>query len=90
MSETIFIEPTTGRKYALDNSPYHSIQAIFNHRNFWINLDPKREIDEMNLEFQEDINGEWEYVMIGEKKANEEDENEDEDDDVDDDEEEAG
>ena len=25
MSETIFIEPTTGRKYALDNSPYHSI-----------------------------------------------------------------
>ena len=51
MSETIFIEPTTGRKYALDNSPYHSIQAIFNHKNFWINLDPKREVDEMNLEF---------------------------------------
>ena len=51
MSETIFIEPTTGRNYKLDNSPYHSIQAIFNHRNFWINLDPKREIDEMNLEF---------------------------------------
>ena len=81
MSETVFIEPTTGRKYAIDNSPYHNIQAIFNHRNFWINLDPKREVDEMNLEFQEDINGEWEYVMIGEKKANDEEENEDEDED---------
>jgi hypothetical protein len=90
MSETIFIEPTTGRKYALDSAPYHSIQAIFNHKNFWINLDPKRDVDEMNLEFQEDINGEWEYVMIGEKKANDEEENEDEDEDQDEDEEEAG
>ena len=54
MSESIFIEPTTGRKYALDNSPYHSIQAIFNHKNFWINLDPQREITDMNLEFQDD------------------------------------
>ena len=35
----------------------------------------------MNLEFQEDINGEWEYVMIGEKKSNDEEENEDDDDD---------
>lgn len=51
MSETIFIEPTTGRKYALDNNPYESIEAIFNHTNFWINLDPKRNIDEMNMDF---------------------------------------
>ena len=87
MSETIFIEPTTGRKYQLDNSPYHSIEAVFNHQNFWINLDPKREIDEMNMEFQEDINGEWEYVMIGEKKANEEEDNEEEEEDEDEEEE---
>ena len=31
MNENIFIEPTTGRCYALDNSPYYSIEAIFDH-----------------------------------------------------------
>lgn len=31
MQESIFIEPTTGRKYALDNSPYYSVEALFNH-----------------------------------------------------------
>jgi len=31
MPETIFIEPTTGRQYSIDDSPYFSIEAIFNH-----------------------------------------------------------
>lgn len=70
-----FIEPTTGRRYETDGAPYHTIEAIFNHQNFWVNLDPAREIDEVNLEFHEDTNGEWEYVMIqpGSKKDDEED-----------------
>ena len=45
MPKSIFIEPTTGRVYELDGSPYHSIEAIFNHQNFWVNLDPSRQID---------------------------------------------
>ena len=49
--EPIFIEPTTGRKYSIDNAPYHSIECIFNHQNFWVNLDPSREIDDVNLDF---------------------------------------
>lgn len=44
MKESIFIEPTTGRQYALDNCPYFTIQAIFNNKNFWVNLDPSKEI----------------------------------------------
>jgi hypothetical protein len=31
MPNSIFIEPTTGREYELDNSPYHTIEGIFNH-----------------------------------------------------------
>lgn len=46
----MFIEPTTGRTYALDSSPYHSVQAIFNNKNFWVNLDATRSIDSVNLE----------------------------------------
>ena len=47
MNEDIFIEPTTGRTYQLENSPYHSIEAIFNHKNFYINLDPTLDINEL-------------------------------------------
>lgn len=91
IQENFFIEPTTGRKYAVGDSPYHSVEAIFNHKNFWINLDPSRSLEEVNFDFEEDETGEWEYVMIqtGEKKkptgeedldaeANEEEEEEDE------------
>jgi len=64
ISETFFIEPTTGRKYTMDDAPYYSVESIFNNKNFWINLDPSRSIDEMNFEFQDDQTGYWEYVMI--------------------------
>jgi hypothetical protein len=78
MKESIFIEPSTGRQYSLDNSPYYSVEAIFNHMNFYVNLDPTRSIDSIDLEnFYEDVTGEWEYVMI-KKKAKQEGGEEDE------------
>lgn len=64
LSETFFIEPTTGRKYSINDAPYYSVESIFNHKNFWINLDPSRGLDEINFDFQDDQTGEWEYVMI--------------------------
>ena len=78
MKESIFIEPSTGRQYSLDNSPYYSVEAISNHMNFYVNLDPTRSIDSIDLEnFYEDVTGEWEYVMI-KKKAKQEGGEEDE------------
>ena len=65
LSESFFIEPSTGRKYAIDeNCPFYSIEAIFNNKNFWINMDPSRNIEDINMDFEYDANGEWEYVMI--------------------------
>ena len=51
LSESFFIEPTTGRSYSLTESPYFSVEAIFNNRNFWINLDPGRSLDEIKFDF---------------------------------------
>lgn len=70
ISETFFIEPTTGRKYSVQDAPYYSVESIFNHKNFWINLDPSRSLDEINFDFQDYQTGDWEYVMIqtGDKK----------------------
>ena len=60
-----FIEPTTGRTYKLDNAPYHSVEAIFNDQNYWVNLDPSRAIESINIDnFENDPTGEWEYVML--------------------------
>jgi len=44
--------------------PYYSIDAIFNQKNYWINMDETRPIEDISLEFTNDTNGEWEYVMI--------------------------
>jgi hypothetical protein len=89
MPETIFIEPTTGRQYAIDSSPYFSIEAIFSHENFWINLDPTLDLESLQpIDFLEDGDGTWEYVMLQQGKVKEEDDNEEDQDD--DEEEEEG
>jgi hypothetical protein len=75
LTESFFVEPSTGRRYGLDQAPYYSIDAIFNNKNFWINLDLQKEIKDINFEFENDNTGDWEYVMINndEKKGEEED-----------------
>lgn len=80
LADSFFIEPSTGRRYNIDEAPYYTIEAIFNHKNYWINMDHNRPIDEVNLEFDNDTSGEWEYVMISteEKKGDGEEGAEDE------------
>jgi hypothetical protein len=40
-------------------------------------LEPNREIETVNLDFQEDVTGEWEYVMIKKHEPDEDGEGED-------------
>ena len=58
--------------------------AVFNHQNFWVNLDPTQDVDTVNLDFHEDAKGEWEYVMIQPNKDKGAEDEEDDDDDDDD------
>ena len=51
IQETFFIEPTTGRRYSIDEAPYQTVECIFNNKNYWINLDPTRSIEEINFDF---------------------------------------
>lgn len=77
LTESFFVEPTTGRSYSIKDSPYQTIEAIFNHKNFWINLNPELKIQELNMDFEGNI--EWEYVMLTEEDQRD-DEGEDDDD----------
>ncbi len=36
ITEAMFIEPSTGRKYPLNDSPYKGVEMLWNHRNFWV------------------------------------------------------
>ncbi|CAI2364809.1 unnamed protein product [Moneuplotes crassus] len=63
--QTKFIEPTTGREYSQANAPYQTVEGVFNHQNFWINLTPQKKIKDLNLQCDDD---EWEYVMLQAKK----------------------
>jgi len=38
VGENFFVEPSTGRTYACNNSPYEGVEFIWNHTNFWVNM----------------------------------------------------
>ena len=37
VDETVFIEPTTARRYPVDASPYQGLECVWNHVNYWVN-----------------------------------------------------
>ena len=37
VDETVFVEPTTARRYPVDASPYQGLECVWNHVNFWVN-----------------------------------------------------
>lgn len=83
LGEAFFIEPSTGRKYSIEESPYYTVEAIFNHKNYYINMEVERPIQEIEFDIENDNSGQWEYVMINkdDKKGDEEEENEEEEED---------
>jgi len=48
MAENLFVEPTTGRSYPITGSPYLGIESLWNHRNYWVNLQPEKKFDEVS------------------------------------------
>ncbi len=83
IKETLFVEPTTGRVYNMSNNPYLGIEAMWNHANYWINLDETKRPNEINFDLRNQC---WEslfYQPVGVKESkdnddlNEENENAD-------------
>ena len=38
LKETIYLEPATGRPYNSQNVPLNGIVALWNHQNYWVNM----------------------------------------------------
>lgn len=47
MKESLFIEPTTGRAYSMAVSPYMGVESVWNHHNFWVNLQVDKKVAEV-------------------------------------------
>ncbi len=63
VKESVFIEPSTGRIYPFSFNPYQSVDAVFNNRNFWINMKPGLEVKDVNFD-EMNSSASWEYVML--------------------------
>ena len=65
VTESFFIEPTTGKSFSLTKSIYENIEFIWNHENFWVNLKPSMRIEDINFDL---YGGDWEYVMLSQNE----------------------
>lgn len=43
LEESLFIEPSTGKSYTLDDAPYYAIESLWNASNYWVNMQAPRE-----------------------------------------------
>ena len=63
VERNIFIEPASGRIYQLTESPFLAVDAVFNNRNFWINMKLESKVADLNFD-EMDTSMNWEYVML--------------------------
>ena len=59
ITETTFIEPTTGNFYNAEQAPYHGVESVFNANNYWVNMQGDKAVSAISFDT---LNTErWEY-----------------------------
>ncbi|KAG3121353.1 Dynein regulatory complex subunit 7 [Phytophthora idaei] len=61
VSEHFYLEPSTGRSYSLKDSPYTCIESVWNHENYWVNM--QQQPVHLTL-FDLSNSTDWEYVFL--------------------------
>ncbi|ETV99093.1 hypothetical protein, variant [Aphanomyces invadans] len=68
VTEHVYLEPSTGRKYSVRESPYVRIEAVWNHQNYWVNMQVSRGKDASatcaNTLFDLSHATDWEFVFL--------------------------
>lgn len=59
VQEDFFIEASTGTHFAMEDAPYERVVAVFNNRNYFLNMFEDKDLHEMdwNLYDKEAWNG---------------------------------
>ncbi|RLN66263.1 hypothetical protein BBJ29_006432 [Phytophthora kernoviae] len=71
ISEHFYLEPSTGRSYSLRDLPYTAIESVWNHENYWVNM--QQQPVYLTL-FDLSNSTDWEYVFLSaaERKSGQE------------------
>ncbi|XP_044010419.1 dynein regulatory complex subunit 7-like [Aphidius gifuensis] len=71
IKKSFFIEPSSGQKYDIDeeiNKYYHGIESLWNHENYWLNLQSCNDgCDKLNFDLFD--NKMWEHLLPGEPSS---------------------
>ncbi|XP_060518662.1 dynein regulatory complex subunit 7 [Cylas formicarius] len=60
--ESVFVEPSTGRSHHLDSDLYGVVEGVWNHENYWANVQDGGERASFDLN---DVD-KWEHLLVGE------------------------
>ncbi|GMH37248.1 hypothetical protein BSKO_05121 [Bryopsis sp. KO-2023] len=68
VSQSLFVEPSTGQTFPLDKSPYEGVEFLWNHLNFWVCMqmpEPHSDsrADPKNISFNLADPSKWEFVL---------------------------
>jgi len=62
LEQILFIEPSTGTCYTVDQAPYYTIESVWNSANYWVNL--QEGVPCSKLSFDLANTSKWEYVLF--------------------------
>lgn len=62
VTDHFFIEPSTGREYSLRESPYLAIESVWNHENYWVNMQQAQPVHTTLFDLANPTD--WEYVFL--------------------------
>jgi hypothetical protein len=49
IKESVFLEPTTGRIFSINHSPYLGVESVWNNHNYWVNLQTDNKVSEVSI-----------------------------------------
>ena len=61
LEASLFLEPSTGAAYAVEEAPYYGIEAVWSSSNLWVNMQQDKVPSAMAYDLQSLTR--WEHVM---------------------------
>lgn len=71
-----FVEPSTGDFFQADDGGYLGVEAVWNHRNYWVNMQQPSSVPSIKfVDFDLEDSSKWEYMFIESRARVSENEN---------------
>jgi len=63
VTETLYVEPTTGTFYTCEAAPYGGVECVFNAKNYWVNMqDVEKRCGALDVDLENTDS--WEFVFM--------------------------